>query len=96
MKIEKNKKTSIYLITILILVALFFYFKFDDIKTNLYDTSQQGSSEIKGKFIPEQHTDYIFTTVETDFVFYKEFIFLIIVLIIMIIVYKKFWKRSKV
>lgn len=61
----------------------------------MFTTSQQGYSKVKGKFIPEQHTDYIFTTVKSEFNFYNEIIFLFIVLIITAIVWRKLREKYK-
>lgn len=95
MKIEKNKKVSIDLFTSLILVALLFCFNFFNQKTNIYDTSQEGSSEMEGKFITEQHTDYIFTTVKAEFRFDYEIIFLIIESVIAVFIWRKLREKYK-
>lgn len=93
-----RKKTTLYLIISLIPVSIFYYFslKDDEAKTYLgkaYDTSQQGFSETKGEFIPEQHTDYIFTTVESEFTFYPKIIFLITTLIIAVVIWNKLIRK---
>ncbi|MFT3795102.1 hypothetical protein [Flavobacterium sp.] len=49
---------------ILIGIAAFGLFYFS--KDNGYDLGQSGGSSVKGSFVPEPHTDYIFTTTSTQ------------------------------
>lgn len=66
-----KKKTILYLSIVLLAVLCFWYFNSMD-STSGYDTSAQGASTTKGQFVPEQTTDYIYTTVETESKFYYE------------------------
>lgn len=84
-----RKKQFLYLIIALISVSLLCYLGLQNSNGKGYDTSQQGFSETKGEFIPEQHTDYIFTTVESEFSFSHIFFILAVTLLIVII-----WKKN--
>lgn len=85
---KRKKKILIYLLAVLILVFALCYFIIENynekayLSKGFYDTSQQGHSEAKGQFIPEQHTNYIFTTVESEFNFRYIIILLIVILIL--------------
>lgn len=87
-----KKKIILYSFITLFSVFLFMYFNTINDKASGYDTSQQGISENKGEFIPEQKTDFIFTTVDEEYQFNMEIAFvslLLITAIIIIIVRKK-------
>ncbi|RZJ48713.1 MAG: hypothetical protein EOO44_20115 [Flavobacterium sp.] len=88
-----RKKTILYLVTTLISIALLCYLSLQDYNKKGYDTSQQGFSKTKGGFIPEQHTDYIFTTVESEFTFTNIFFILIVTLLVVVIIWKKVIKK---
>ncbi|MFB9078913.1 FtsW/RodA/SpoVE family cell cycle protein [Flavobacterium procerum] len=89
-----RKKAFLYLVITLISILLLCYFCFQYSNQKGYDTSQQGFSETKGKFIPEQHTDYIFTTVESEFSFSGICFIVAVMLLIVVIVWKKIIKRA--
>ncbi|WP_343618422.1 hypothetical protein [Flavobacterium sp.] len=91
---NRNKKILFCLIVVLISGCLFWLFYFKDSNQVVYDLAQQGSSDSKGKFIPEQHTDYIFTTVETEFSFWNKSIFLIVILLIVVVIWKKLIRKK--
>jgi len=87
-----KKKIILYSLITLFSVFLFLHLNTINDKASGYDTSQQGISESKGEFIPEQETDFIFTTVEAEYQFNIEIAFvslLLITAIIIIIVRKK-------
>ena len=95
---KKKKKIFISLFIIIILSVLIFSLKSIYKNQNSYDISRQGSSETKGKFIPEKNTDYIFTTIETENNLYKGIIILcplIIIINIIVNVRKKNQKKFK-
>ena len=94
---EKKKKVALYLFIALISVFLFYYLNSVGYKRSGYDTSQQGFSEKKGQFIPEQKTDYIFTTLKVENDLDNKiilFIFLIIVAIVIVVVRKKLSRKE--
>jgi cell division protein FtsW (lipid II flippase) len=61
-----KKKIIPYLLIALALIIYFWYFNIRNCGNNGYDISQSGTSKNTGQFIPENKTDYIFTTVEGE------------------------------
>lgn len=49
-------------VTLLVLIGIAAFGLFYFSKDSGYDLSQSGDGAVKGSFVPEQHTDYIFTT----------------------------------
>lgn len=89
-----RKKTFLYLVIALISASMLWYFGLQDSDEKGYDISQQGFSETKGGFIPEQHSDYIFTTIESEFTFSYIFFILAFTLLIFVIIWNKIIKKA--
>lgn len=89
-----RNKTLLYLVIALISISILCYLSFKDYNKNGYDISQQGFSEVKGGFIPEQHTDYIFTTVESEFTFNYIAFILAVTLLVVVLIWKKVIKKN--
>lgn len=90
-----KKKIILYSFTALFVVLLFLCFNSISNKPNGYDTSQQGISETKGQFLPEQKTDYIFTTVEVNNQFIIEITVVSLLIIVAIIIIRKKLRTTK-
>jgi hypothetical protein len=88
-----KKKIILYSFVALIAVFSFLYFNIINDKPSGYDTSQQGISEIKGGFVPEQKTDYIFITVEEEFKI--AVVGLLIITAVIVILVRKKSRRTK-
>ncbi|WP_281637218.1 hypothetical protein [Flavobacterium marginilacus] len=86
-----KKKNIRYSFITLFSVFLFLCFNSISSKPNGYDTSQQSitESESKGKFIPEQKKDYIFTTIEVENQFIEITIVSLLIITAIIIIRKK-------
>ena len=87
-----KKKIIFYSCILLFSAACFWYFNSMRSQSG-YDTSDQGISATKGQFVPEQTTDYIYTTVETESNFYYLTAIVGALLILAIIFF--FRKRAK-
>ncbi|OXB00395.1 hypothetical protein B0A75_08760 [Flavobacterium oncorhynchi] len=89
-----RNKTILYFVITLISIFLLCYFGLQDFNRKGYDTSQQDFSKTKGGFIPEQHTDYIFTTVTSEFTFSNMFFILAVTSLFFVLIWKKIIKKS--
>ncbi len=92
-----NKKRIKYLFVIISLFLLsfsFLYFKFIYTPNN-YNLNNSGNLETKGNFIPEQSTDYIFTTVKTEFSITETLFIASLGLLILFLLLKFLLRKSK-
>lgn len=93
---KKKKKIIKYLFVALFLAICFWYFNSLNSRNNEYDISQLGTSKTTGQFIPEQRTDYIFTTVEIETKSYGFIIFGLLIITVIFVLIRKKLREGKV
>jgi hypothetical protein len=91
-----SKKVKLYLgIFLIIAISILYFLKKENENPNplLFNKSYIETSNNKVQYVPEQKTDYIFTTSKTEFDI--KFIFLVVFLISAYLLYSIIKKRRK-